>query len=95
MTKKVKECPDCNLIPVANLEVSLDPVVCFAATIKCKECLKTGPTFDKIESKSVKDLIQPAVELWNASIEQPLEKPQLSVGEELNFAIDNWLKENE
>lgn len=95
MTKQVKECPDCNLTPVANLEVSLDPVVCFSAMIKCKNCQKEGPVFDKIESKSVKDLIQPAVDLWNSSVEEPTEKSQISVGEELNCAIDNWLKENQ
>jgi len=91
----MKNCPSCNLKPTAELEITLDPVVCFSAKLKCKKCKLEGPIFDQIESKAVKDLIIPATKLWdefpwNLSSEIFFQKTN-----DLDEDVDEWLKKNQ
>lgn len=93
----MKSCPSCGLQPTAQLEIKLDPIVCFSAKLKCSNCELNGPIFNEIESKSVKDLIQPAIELWNSWCNDFISQKK-GVGKEsasLSEAISDWLKEND
>lgn len=88
----MNNCPSCGSKPIAELHIQLDPVICFSARLKCNRCKLSGPIFDEIESKSVKDLVHPATDLWNSFCENfKQEIENVSLGE----TISDWLKENE
>lgn len=91
----MKNCPKCNNKPFAELLVTLDPIVCVSARIKCRACDCLGPIFDQLESKSVKDLIQPAINLWNDWCACQITQIDTNVSEDLQSAISNWLEKNE